>query len=291
MKKFIDKITFLIVCFNSSYVIKKCIKSVNSKAKILIVENSNNYLIKKELEKEFSNVKVVIAGKNLGYGAGNNLGISKIKTPYAFIMNPDSILKKNCINELYKAVKFLENKFKILAPRPIDDFGFFLKNYSGDRFTNILPVDYVKGFAILINLKRINFRKLFDENFFLFLEEIDLCKRIHDLYGHKKEIFLIKKAKVSHVAKKSSGDNLNIKLCRDWHWMWSLYYYNKKHFGRFTAYKATVYKLVLSLIKIIFSIFLMRKINFLKYKYRIYGVLNAYLGKSSWLRPEMIHEK
>jgi hypothetical protein len=73
--------------------------------------------------------------------------------------------------------------------------------------------------------------------------------------------------------------------------MWSLYYYNKKHFGRFTAYKATVYKLVLSLIKIIFSIFLMRKINFLKYKYRIYGVLNAYLGKSSWLRPEMIHEK
>jgi N-acetylglucosaminyl-diphospho-decaprenol L-rhamnosyltransferase len=291
MKKFIDKITFLIVCFNSSYVIKKCIKSVNSKAKILIVENSNNYLIKKELEKEFSNVKVVIAGKNLGYGAGNNLGISKIKTPYAFIMNPDLILKKNCINELYKAVKFLENKFKILAPKPIDDFGFFFKNYSDDRFANILPVDYVKGFAMLINLKRINFRKLFDENFFLFLEEIDLCKRIHDLYGHKKEIFLVKKAKVSHVSKKSSGDNLNIKLCRDWHWMWSLYYYNNKHFGRFAAYKATVYKLILSLIKIIFSIFFMKKNNFLKYKYRIYGMLNAYLGKSSWLRPEMFHEK
>ncbi len=38
----------------------------------------------------------------------------------------------------------------------------------------ILEVDYVKGFAMLINLKKINFEKIFDENFFLFLEEIDL---------------------------------------------------------------------------------------------------------------------
>jgi hypothetical protein len=288
MKKFIDKITFLIVCFNSSYVIKKCIKSVNSKAKILIVENSNNYLIKKELEKEFSNVKVVIAGKNLGYGAGNNLGISKIKTPYAFIMNPDSILKKNCINELYKAVKFLENKFKILAPKPIDDFGFFLKNYSDDRFTNILPVDYVKGFAMLINLKRINFRKLFDENFFLFLEEIDLCKRIHDLYGHKKEIFLIKKAKVSHVAKKSSGDNLNIKLCRDWHWMWSLYYYNYKHSGILTAYRVIIGKFFSSIFKLFFCLLFFNKKKFLIHYYRLNGLFNAISKKPAWLRPDDI---
>ena len=101
MKNFIDKITFVIVCYNSGNIIKKCIKSINSKVKILIVENSNDYLIKKELEKKFSNVTVVIAGKNLGYGAGNNLGISKIKTPYAFILNPDSFLKKNCINDFF----------------------------------------------------------------------------------------------------------------------------------------------------------------------------------------------
>ena len=103
MKNFINKITFVLVCFNSKDIVKKRINSIDRKAKILIVENSNNYLIKKELEKEFLNVTVVIAGKNLGYGAGNNLGISKIKTPYVFILNPDSYLKKNCINELHKA--------------------------------------------------------------------------------------------------------------------------------------------------------------------------------------------
>ena len=49
MKNFINNITFVIVCFNSRNIIKKCINSIDSKAKILVVENSNNYLIKKEL--------------------------------------------------------------------------------------------------------------------------------------------------------------------------------------------------------------------------------------------------
>jgi len=259
MKNFIKKITFVIVCFNSRNIVKKCINSIDSKAKILVVENSKNYLIKKELEKEFENVTVVIAGKNLGYGAGNNLGISKIKTPYAFILNPDSFLKKNCINELYKVVTLLENKFKILAPKLINNYGYFSKNLSDKKILNILPVDYVKGFAMLINLRRINFKKIFDEKFFLFLEEIDFCKRIHDFYGEKKEIFLINKAKVEHNAKQSSGDNFSIELCRNWHWMWSLFYYNKKHFGIIFAYKATIYKFISSTFKLLLNALFLKK--------------------------------
>ena len=285
MKNFIKKITFVIVCFNSRNIVKKCINSIDSKAKILVVENSKNYLIKKELEKEFENVTVVIAGKNLGYGAGNNLGISKIKTPYAFILNPDSFLKKNCINELYKVVTLLENKFKILAPKLINNYGYFSKNLSDKKILNILPVDYVKGFAMLINLRRINFKKIFDEKFFLFLEEIDFCKRIHDFYGEKKEIFLINKAKIEHNAKQSSGDNFSIELCRNWHWMWSLFYYNKKHFGIIFAYKATIYKFISSTFKLLLNALFLKKKKVLIYYFRLLGLSNAYCGKSSWYRP------
>ena len=103
---------------------------------------------------------------------------------------------------------------------------------------------------MLINLRRINFIKIFDENFFLFLEEIDFCKRICDFYGNKKEIFLVNKAKVGHNAKQSSGDNFNIELCRNWHWMWSLFYYNLKHFGIFVAYQVTIGKFFSSLVSI-----------------------------------------
>jgi GT2 family glycosyltransferase len=285
MKNFIKKITFVIVCFNSRNIVKKCLNSIDSKAKVLVVENSNNYLIKKELEEEFENVTVVIAGKNLGYGAGNNLGISKIKTPYAFILNPDSFLKKNCVDELYKAVTLLENKFKILAPKLKNNYGYFSKTLSDKINLNILPVDYVKGFAMLINLRRINFKKIFDENFFLFLEEIDFCKRIHDFYGEKKEIFLVNNAKVEHSAKQSSGDNFSIELCRNWHWMWSLFYYNKKHFGIIFAYKATIYKFISSAFKLLLNALFFKKKKVLIYYFRLLGISNAYCGKTSWYRP------
>ena len=285
MKNFIKKITFVIVCFNSRNIVKKCLNSIDSKAKVLVVENSNNYLIKKELEEEFENVTVVIAGKNLGYGAGNNLGISKIKTPYAFILNPDSFLKKNCVDELYKAVTLLENKFKILAPKLKNNYGYFSKTLSDKINLNILPVDYVKGFAMLINLRRINFKKIFDENFFLFLEEIDFCKRIHDFYGEKKEIFLVNNAKVEHSAKQSSGDNFSIELCRNWHWMWSLFYYNKKHFGIIFAYKVTINKFISAIFKLLINAFFLKEKKVLIYYFRLSGLINAYCGKSSWYRP------
>jgi GT2 family glycosyltransferase len=138
---------------------------------------------------------------------------------------------------------------------------------------------------MLLNLKKINFDEIFDERIFLFLEEIDLCRRIKNIKG---KIYISNKSTVYHLGKKSSENNLSVELCRNWHWMWSLYYYNKKHFGKFAAYKATIYRLLLSLIKITLSVIFMRKKSFLVYKYRIHGLLNAYLGKSSWLRPEMI---
>ena len=59
----------------------------------------------------------------------------------------------------------------------LNNYGFF-SDQNNSFQKEITEVDYVKGFAMLINLKKINFEKIFDDNFFLFLEEIDLCKRI-----------------------------------------------------------------------------------------------------------------
>ena len=177
MNSFEKNITFVIVSFKSDHIIEKCIKSINPNIKIIIVENSNNLHVKNYLENKFLNVEVIIAKENLGYGRGNNLGISKVNTQYAFILNPDAILEKNCLLELYKAKSILQDDFVILAPNLLNNYGFF-SNQKNNLQKEIMEVDYVKGFAILINLKKCTYDKIFDENFFLFLEEIDLCKRI-----------------------------------------------------------------------------------------------------------------
>ena len=284
MHNFNKSTTFVIVSYNSSAVIEKCIKSINTNIKIIIIENSNNQFIKDYLEKKFSNVKVFLSKKNLGYAVGNNLGLSKVKTKYAFILNPDAYLKKDTLEEIYKAVVSLKDDFSIIAPNLKINYGYFskpVKNIS----KNILPVDYVIGFAMFLNLRDIKLKKVFDKNFFLFLEEIDLCRRIKKL---NKKIYIVKKSKIFHNARKASGDSFNIELCRNWHWMWSLFYYNLKHFGVLVAYRATISKFFSSLIKLLIGLLFFKKKIYLLNKYRLLGLINSYLKKTSWLRPDDI---
>jgi len=284
MNNFEKNITFVIVSFKSSHIIEKCIQSINSNIKIIVVENSDNVVVKKYLENKFSNVEVIITKQNLGYGKGNNFGISKVKSQYAFILNPDAILEKNCLSELSKAQINLKDDFTILAPNLSNNYGYF-SSPKNNLQNEILEVDYVKGFAILINLKKINFDKIFDENFFLFLEEIDLCKRIKNSGG---KIFVAMNSKVQHSGKQASEYSLNIELCRNWHWMWSLFYYNNKHFGVLVAYKVTISKFFSSLFKLFVALVFFNKKNFLIHYYRLNGLFNAFLKKPAWLRPDNI---
>jgi N-acetylglucosaminyl-diphospho-decaprenol L-rhamnosyltransferase len=284
MSEFEKNITFVIVSFRSDNVIEKCLESISSNSKVIVVENSKNTSIKIYLENKFSNVKVLISGENLGYGRGNNLGISQVKTKYAFILNPDAYLDKNTLKELKNVKDLLHEEFAILSPR-------IFHNKKNSNLIKVekklfIEADFVKGFAMLLNLKKINFKETFDRNFFLFLEEIDLCKRIKES-GEK--IYIAFNAKIYHGVKASSGNEFKIELCRNWHWMWSLYYYNFKHFGLFHAYKITLYKFVSSLLKILLSILLMQKKKYLIHKYRLLGLINAYKKKDSWLRPDHIN--
>ena len=281
MNSFEENITFVIVSFKSNHIIEKCIKSIKPNIKVIIVENSDDINVKSYLEDKFSNVEVIIAKENLGYGKGNNLGISKVDTQYVFVLNPDVILKENCLQELFKAQIVLRDDFAILAPNLLDNYGYFL-NRNNNFKKSILEVDYVKGFAMLINLKKVTFEEIFDENFFLFLEEIDLCKRIKN---NGEKIFVVQESKVQHLAKQASENTLNIELCRNWHWMWSLFYYNHKHFGILTAYRVAIVKFISSVIKLFIAMVLFNKKNFLIHYYRLDGLLNAFFKKSAWLRP------
>ena len=283
MSEFEKNITFIIVSFRSDNVIQKCIESISSNCKVIVVENSQNTSIKKYLEKKFSNVRVLITGENLGYGRGNNLGISKVKTKYAFILNPDAYLEKNTLKELNNTKCILQEEFSILSPIICDNKKYY-KSFNGKE-KDFIEVDFVKGYAMLLNLEKINFNEIFDKKIFLFLEEIDLCKRIKESGG---KIYIACKGKIYHNAKESSGNEFEIELCRNWHWMWSLYYYNFKNFGMFSAYKITLYKFISSLLKILLSIILMKKKKYLIHKYRLLGLINAYKKKDSWLRPHHI---
>ena len=124
--------------------------------------------------------------------------------------------------------------------------------------------------------------KYFDNKFFLYLEEIDLCIRIRKI---KMLICLAPNIFVKHLGGKSHSNKFSEKMemQRNWHYLWSLFYFTKKHHGLIQAYKLTLKKFLSALVKIFFYFFINQK-KYIKYKYRFLGLLNSYLGNNSKFR-------
>ena len=98
-------ITVVINTFNSEEQIFNCIDSIGSNFKIVVIENSNKTKFKDMLEKKYENVECFLTGENLGYAKGNNYGLSKVKSQFALILNPDTFLKEDAIENFFNFLR------------------------------------------------------------------------------------------------------------------------------------------------------------------------------------------
>ena len=292
-----QNLTIVIVTFKSEKVIDKCINSIGQNVPIIVVENSNNQKFKHDLESKYKNLKCILSGSNLGMGAGNNVGIKAATTDYVFILNPDTTLEANTLDELYLV---LEKKldFSILSPicsdKNFPNYGIskkkrniYLENFEQIK-ENGLPfvVDYVDGFSMLLNKSKFKNDNYFDENFFMYLENNDLCKRVNNEGGN---IFIIQSSKINHEGGKAVDQKFykELELSRNWHWVWSKFYFNKKNFGFLKALIECFPTFISSILKILFYTLVNNSFKKKIYLSRASGFYNALIGKSSWYRPKI----
>ena len=272
-------LTIVIVSFKSGDILHRCIKSIDKKYPIIIVENSQNTKLKEELEKKYSNVECILPEKNLGFGAGNNLGIKNSKTKYVLTLNPDTILYENTISKLLEQASTIED-FALLGPKVVSE----TENLSNTE-SKIEAVNYIKGFAIFFNKEKFINVGFFDENYFLYFEEIDLCKKV---IKSNNKIYLINDALIKHIGGKSHEDkyDFEMELSRNWHWMWSSFYYYKKNYNYYYALLKVIKKIISSIIKISFYSLSFKKDKRKIYLQRLSGLFNSIIGKKSWYRPK-----
>ena len=137
-----------------------------------------------------------------------------------------------------------------------------------------------------MNLHQFKDIGFFDENFFIYLEEIDLCKR---LKNKDKKIYLDKKIVIHHLGGSSHNKTLNfeMELSRNWHWMWSTFYYHKKHKGFLLALLIVIPKIITATLKLILSFITSNKKQREIYLSRLSGLINSITGKESWFRPRL----
>jgi len=275
-------LTVIITSFHSRDKIFSCINSVDKNIKIIVVENSNDQILEKEIRSKNQNVQCILSDVNLGYGAGNNLGLSMVKTNYALILNPDVTLGNDAIKNFFISIKNLKD-FGIIAPISHNE------NYSNFNFKDnkkIQEVNDVKGFAMFLNMRNLKKINFFDDNFFLYFEEIDLCKR---LKNNNSKIFIDPSIKVNHLGGASHNSEIEkpMELSRNWHWMWSTFYFHRKHYGYFKALIKILPKLFSSSIKFAIFFIMFKRFKSEIYKHRLLGIINSVLLKKSWYRPKV----
>ena len=278
----IKDITIVIASFKSEKKIKNCINSIDKQAKVLVIENSSNLNFKENLEKEFNNVECILAGANIGYGSANNIGLKKVKTRYALILNPDATLHSSALEKFIKTTEKIHN-FAIMAPYIQEEKNKFDNIYL--KNTQPVEVENVKGFAMFLNLSEFKDVGFFDESFFFYFEEIDLCKR---LINHGKKIYLIPEIKIEHGGGVSHDESINaeMELSRNWHWMWSTFNYHKKYKGFFVSFFIILPKMSSAIVKVlVYSLIFNEKKKI--YYQRLSGLINAIIGKRSWYRPNV----
>ena len=283
----LNNLTFVIVTFKSEHIIHECIKSLPKDSKIIVIENSNNKELKKDLEEMYSMIEVIVQ-ENSGMGAANNVGIGLCKTDYAFVINPDVKFYNNTLKEMIN-FSSSNDDYCILAPIS-DDIRFpnyKIKNKEiGSNDNDYLSVDSVDGFAMLINKNKFKDNIYFDENFFLYLENDDLCLRKKN---ENNIIYVLKKAKINHLGGKSHSIiyEREIEYSRNWHWMWSKFYFNLKYYGYLIAFLKTLPSMISSIIKILFYFLTINRYKKKIYLMRFLGLYNSMMGKSSWYRPKI----
>lgn len=281
-------ITFLIVTFKSREKIHVCINLIAKKYPILVIENSADEFFKDDLEKKYNNVKCVLAGENLGFGKASNIGLNLVKSKYTFLINPDTLLTSNTVEELIHYSQKI-NDFALLSPVMMDPEDKNYHIYKKKKLTinklEYLEVDFIKGFAMFFNMNKFKTIGFFDEKIFLYFEEDDLCRRVRKL---NQKIYVILSSKITHAGGQSHNKEFNEEMdsSRHWHHMWSYYYYNKKHFTFLYALLITIDKVISYSLRVLFYSIFFNK-NKKKYKQRLSGLLNSYIGKSSWYRPKI----
>ena len=241
----------IILNFNTKKITDDCLESIfrncdlkNSEV-ILVDNNSSDGSVDFFREKYQSKISLIVNKKNYGFGKGNNIGARVAKGKYLLFLNSDTLIASDIFQKA-KNVFDGRTEVAVLAPRLILSNGK-MQNYAFGSFPNFFRIilskfkktkkfsnsfffcDWISGAAMFA--KSDIFRKVqgFDEDYFMYFEDIDLCKRIKNL---DYKVAVEPAMEIRHLVAASSGDKSHLK---------DLYFFSQdlffqKHYGYWQVY-------------------------------------------------------
>ena len=252
-------ISIIIVNWKVKDLLEKSLSSIfayqkDYQVEVLVVDNNSQDGSVAMIKEKFPQVILISLSDNIGFGAANNLAIKEAQAEYIFLLNPDTEITEDFLD---RALTYLKNNpsVGIMAPRIINSDGskqlsirrhpdllsqvlimFKLKNIlvNNKILNNYLlkdfdynkeqTVDQIMGAAMLI--RKSVFEKIgtFDEKFFVWFEEVDLCYRVNQK-GYK--AYFISDIGAYHKGGGCSDNVIPERLFYSWR---SRIKYGEKHF-------------------------------------------------------------
>ena len=243
---------------------------------------NKNHSIKEKISTLNNNIEIIFCENN-GYGSAINLGRKNIKTEYFFLFNPDiENVNDQVIEKIYLIAKRLKNKFCCIGPRFLN----LSENIKQSDDKLELAKIPISGAAMFFNL--ITFDKLdgFDENFFLYFEENDFCKRgkKESLPSYQLNTAIVKHNIGTSVEYTDNNEKKKYNELCNWHFIWSKCYFVKKHYGYASALLIFFPILIKYYLYLLFFKSSKNTDQYKKYKNRIDAIISVFKGRKAYKR-------
>ena len=292
MNELLENTTAIIVVYRSNEVIFRCLEGIKNLKKI-IIDNGNDKDLKDKLTKKYKSLDYVILKKNIGFGSAANIGIKKANTENILLMSPDIIFQENSLINLFNAFNNYKNT-GFVAPQIFDQNNKYLNNHCYSEFKKTrrtkeqkkihsrisetkpdgdLSTDFITGAIFLAKKNVLLDVGLFDENFFLYSEDSDLCYRIRE-----KKLLILEtpSAKAIHPNNDFNRSvilNPKINFKRIWNHKYSNFYFRSKYQNKLMVKLKSIFELLDFIHRVVKYILLMKRKNVIINIARIYGIL------------------
>jgi len=232
-------VSVIVLNYNAGELLLNCVESLKKSTyknlEIIVVDNISSDGSQTECKERFSDIKLIQNKENLGYCGGNNVGIRQAEGQFIVILNPDTIVESDWLDELISAYKeFGDGLYqpKILSLNEegiiqstgnmLHVFGFGFARDKGNRISekneNIEKIGYASGTCLFTTREVMDKVGLLDEFLFLYHDDLDLGWRaahigINSYYVPKSKIFHVESYSLKWSAKKFYWLERNRKYC------------------------------------------------------------------------------
>lgn len=230
------EIHLITVTYNNEATIAYCLEAATTalqslEHKITVVDNASMDGTVEKVRSSYPSVEVIALDENVGFGAANNIALQECNSPFALLLNPDTAIAAGAVTTLLETLKTHED-VALVGPRmeyedgsPQVSFGSFpglISDFNQKRLVNgcksrqgsaisrveraladLFSPDWVSGSCFLARHSAIREIGFFDTDFFLYLEDVDLCRRLR-AYGWR--VLVQPKARCVHVEGASHSD-------------------------------------------------------------------------------------